>query len=265
MPGNRDPYDVAEAVLALSGDEEPGADVLDEPLQAKAQRRAEQGGGRDQPGQRHAEALHDQDAGDDIDHGQEGPGEDLRGDVPVLGRFGAHQLITIAVARVDVRHDPVPGPFGQPGQQDRAQHEQNDFQQGASGPQVQVIQRSDCSWHGSLQSVAARRAGSGGHSVRINNACKLGARFAGSRRRAATAGSGSGQWQRAATAVSGGGQWRRAALAVSGAGRVAAGRAPGALVEVVVAADEPFQLGSLARADPVRGVAGPGSAPRRPR
>ena len=46
--GDRDPDHIAEAVLALGGDEESGPDVLDKPLQAEPQRRAEQGGGRHQ-------------------------------------------------------------------------------------------------------------------------------------------------------------------------------------------------------------------------
>ena len=49
--GDRDTDDVAEAVLPLPGDEQASPDVLDEPLQAKPQRGAEQGGGRDQAGQ----------------------------------------------------------------------------------------------------------------------------------------------------------------------------------------------------------------------
>src|SRR5439155_25458984 len=54
-PGDRllhargpDRNDVAEAVLPLPRDEEPGADVLDKSLQAETQGGAEQGGRRDQ-------------------------------------------------------------------------------------------------------------------------------------------------------------------------------------------------------------------------
>ena len=46
--------------------------------------------------------------------------------------------------------------------------------------------------------------------------------------------------------------------AVDEQGSAAPGQRPGALAEVVVAADEALQLGSLARAEPVRGVAGHG-------
>jgi hypothetical protein len=56
-PGNRNPDDVTEAVLAFRGDEEPGTDVRDKSLQAEPQCLAEQGGAADQARQGHAAAT----------------------------------------------------------------------------------------------------------------------------------------------------------------------------------------------------------------
>src|SRR5580692_7645559 len=149
-PGDRYPDYVAEAVLALAGDEEPGPDVLDEALQAEAERRAEQGGGRYQACQRHAETLHYEDGGDGVHHGQERPAGHFRGDVAMLGRLGAHELVGLPRERIDARHDQVADPYRQPGQQDRPQHQQDDLQQVALRPHLQVIKRSDCARHEQL-------------------------------------------------------------------------------------------------------------------
>jgi len=141
--GYRDADDVAEAELPLPGDEQPGADVLDESLQAETQRGAEQGGRRDQPGQRHAQVLDDQHRGDDVEDGQHCPGDHLRDDVTVLGGLRPHQFVGLARMGVDVLHDPATRPFRQPGGQDRPEHQQHDHQQVAARPPAQVIQRSD--------------------------------------------------------------------------------------------------------------------------
>ena len=68
--------------------------------------------GATRPGQRHAEALHDEHGGDHVDHGEGAPGQHLRHDMPVLGGLGAHQLLVNGDAGVDALHDlaarPIP-------------------------------------------------------------------------------------------------------------------------------------------------------------
>ena len=110
----------------LPGDEEPGADVLDEALHAEPERGTDQRRGRHQPGQRDAEALHDEHGGDDVDDGQEAPGEDLRHDVAVLGRLRADQFLGSGRPGVDAFHHHAARPVGQPGQQARPQYQQDD-------------------------------------------------------------------------------------------------------------------------------------------
>src|SRR6185312_1602584 len=132
--GDRDPDDVAEAVLPLPGDEKARADVLDEALQAEPEGGADQRGGRDQSGQRHAEALHYQDGGDHVDDGDDAPGENLRHDVTVLGGLGAHQFLGDPGSGVDALHDPAAAPVREPGEQDRPQYQEDDDQQVSARP-----------------------------------------------------------------------------------------------------------------------------------
>jgi hypothetical protein len=124
--GDRDPDDVTEPVLPLPGDEEAGADVLDESLQAEAERGADERGGRHESGQRHAEAQHDKHGGDDVDDGEDGPGDNLGHDMTVLGCLGADYFLGFGEPCVDALHDPAARPDGQPGEQDRSQCQEDD-------------------------------------------------------------------------------------------------------------------------------------------
>src|SRR5579875_822705 len=143
-PGDGDADHVAEAVLPLAGDEEPGADVLDEPLQAEAERGADQRRRGHQAAQRHAEALDDQHGDDDVDDRQQAPGDDLRQHVAVLGGLGADKFVGVGRPGVDARHDPAARPVRQPGEQDRPEDQQDDLQQVPARPAAEVRQRRDC-------------------------------------------------------------------------------------------------------------------------
>src|SRR5215468_3653053 len=143
--GDPNADDVAEAVLPLPGEEEPGADVLDEALQAEPDRGGQQGSGRDERGQLHAEALHDQHGGHQVDDRERRPGDHLGEQVTVLGGLGADQLVALVRVRVDPSRDLAAQPLRQAGQQDRAENQQDDLEQAGARPHAEVSEWSEVS------------------------------------------------------------------------------------------------------------------------
>ena len=133
--------EVSVAVLALADDEEAGQEILDHALGPEPQRHGRHRGRGDQGGQRDAEAFQDGQAGHAVDDHQDRPGDHRRQRVPVLGRLRADQRVGLPGVGVDPVHDLAAQPGGEPGQQDRAGHEQDDLQPAAPRPMTDVRQR----------------------------------------------------------------------------------------------------------------------------
>ena len=138
--GHADRDDVAEAVLPLGDDEEAGQHVADDPLGAEAEPDAEHRRRRDQAGDRHAEPVEHEEHRDRVDQHDRRPGQHLGQRVPVLGRLRAHQDVAAGRPAVDPVGDAAAHPGHEPGQQDRAQDDQDDFQAAAGEPVPQFLQ-----------------------------------------------------------------------------------------------------------------------------
>ena len=135
--------DVAEAVLPLGDDEEPGEHVADDPLGAEAEPDAEHRRRGDQSGHRHAEPVEHEEHGDRVD---ETIATQVSTWVSEWRCLAASERTSASppVDGVDPVGDPAARPSPEPGEQHRADDDQHDLEAAAGEPVAQLGQGHPC-------------------------------------------------------------------------------------------------------------------------
>ena len=131
LPGRRQADLVAHPELMLREEEEAGQEVTDDLLSAEPDGHARYRGRGDQAGERDTQLAQAKEAGDEIEQREDGPLDRL-GDRPSpFGPFRYHLPRLDQVAHLPIQRLPVafPDPAHRPGDEDRAQEEQDRRQQ----------------------------------------------------------------------------------------------------------------------------------------